>query len=316
LKYFRGTSRIEKMKTERMLLLFPTRYLCCPDNMPTQVLKKFIVLKFELDPEMWVLDLWREDETIKDGLTLRQLVQIFGCYRDKKPLELHFSLLPAFESKKVEKKAPAIKRRVMTAEEKARMMGIETNDETSLSEAKVEESKDEAQIKPPPIKRRCMTEEERARMMGTDNETSADGSKADENSDEKDETLKPTPMKKRCMTEEERKRMMASLQDNSSDETTLAQSRNDSSKVTIETQMNGSVALQESQTDINETSHRKSDPLHNCEVQKDSKSIPSSKLCNDNELDFMELNESVSLKEIENILSSIVADAVVMSRNT
>ena len=114
LKYFRGTSRLERIRTEKVLQIFPTRYLCCPSEMPVGVLKKFVLHKFDLSPDMWTLDLWRGDETLLDNLVLRQLVQIYGCYRERKPLELHFSLLPNFptSSQPVKKEIPLYKRAI------------------------------------------------------------------------------------------------------------------------------------------------------------------------------------------------------------
>ncbi|XP_065666541.1 polycomb complex protein BMI-1 isoform X3 [Hydra vulgaris] len=94
LKYFRGTSRIERIKTESVLQMFPTRYLCCKPNMPVKVLKKFVQYKFDISSETFQIDLWRGDETLMDNLTLKQIVQIYGLYRERKPLELHFSVYP------------------------------------------------------------------------------------------------------------------------------------------------------------------------------------------------------------------------------
>ncbi|XP_066932377.1 polycomb complex protein BMI-1-B-like [Clytia hemisphaerica] len=112
LKYFRGTSRMERIKTERVLQMFPTRYLCCQPEMPVRVLKKFVQYKFDISTELFKLEMWRGDETLLDELTLKQLVQIYGLYRERKPLELHYSLLPKFESKTTEesKIKPAIPR--------------------------------------------------------------------------------------------------------------------------------------------------------------------------------------------------------------
>ncbi|XP_057293031.1 polycomb complex protein BMI-1-B-like isoform X2 [Hydractinia symbiolongicarpus] len=82
LKYFRGTSRMERIKTEKVLQLFPTRYLCCQPEMPVGVLKKFVQHKFDISQDMFELELWRGDETLLDELTLKQLVQIYGLYRE------------------------------------------------------------------------------------------------------------------------------------------------------------------------------------------------------------------------------------------
>jgi len=100
LKYFRGTSRVERLKAEKVLNLFPTRYLCCQPDMPIHVLKKFVMHKFDISTELFELDIWRGDETLVDGLTLKSLVQMYGLYRERKPMELHFSLYPKFEMKK------------------------------------------------------------------------------------------------------------------------------------------------------------------------------------------------------------------------
>lgn len=106
LKYFRGTSRIERLKAEKVLQLFPTRYLCCQPEMPIRVLKKFVLQKFDVSPLLFELDVWRGDETLLDELTLKQLVQIYGLYRERKPLELHFSLYPKFTTTKKEPEIP------------------------------------------------------------------------------------------------------------------------------------------------------------------------------------------------------------------
>lgn len=96
LKYFRGTSRMERIKTERVLIMFPTRYLCCQQEMPIRVLKKFVQYKFDISTDLFTIEIWRGDEILLNDLTLKQLVQIYGLFRERKPLELHYSLYPKF----------------------------------------------------------------------------------------------------------------------------------------------------------------------------------------------------------------------------
>ena len=113
LKYFRGTSRFERIKTEKVLQMFPTRYLCCNPDMPVRVLKKFVCLKYDISVDLFNIELWRGDETLLEELTLKQLIQIYGLYRERKPLDLHFSLYPKFEPSPVKPEPPVSERKVV-----------------------------------------------------------------------------------------------------------------------------------------------------------------------------------------------------------
>eukprot|EP00794_Sanderia_malayensis_P003010 gene3010-3468_t len=104
LRYFRG-SRSKRLKFEKILNLFPTRYLCCPLNLPVRVMKKFILQKFDL-PLNWDVEVWRTDETLLDHLTLSDIVRIYGIFRERKPLEISFSVTPEGEGEKEEKTIP------------------------------------------------------------------------------------------------------------------------------------------------------------------------------------------------------------------
>merc|ERR1712226_1096872 len=148
LKYFRGTSRMERIKTEKVLQMFPTRYLCCNPDMPVRVLKKFVCLKFDISSELFNVELWRGDETLCDELTLKQLVQIYGLFRERKPLDLHFSLYPKFDTKP--KKSIVEERKPIPKFDPSRQMGNIMNNEIEMKEEKtnITEVKKEEEEKP------------------------------------------------------------------------------------------------------------------------------------------------------------------------
>jgi len=95
LAYFRPR-RSRSFRNEKVMSLFPTRYLCCPLNLPVGVLKKFILQKFDL-PLHWEVDIWRTDESLLDDITLNDIVRIYGIFRERKPLEISFSVNPREE---------------------------------------------------------------------------------------------------------------------------------------------------------------------------------------------------------------------------
>eukprot|EP00795_Rhopilema_esculentum_P014800 gene14800-5905_t len=92
LTYFRR-KRPRAVRNDRVTSMFPTRFLCCPLNLPVRVMKKFILKKFDL-PLHWDIDVWRTDESLLDDLTLDDIVRIYGIFRERKPLEISFSVTP------------------------------------------------------------------------------------------------------------------------------------------------------------------------------------------------------------------------------